>query len=257
MRLPCWTTAAGVPRVYDAAMLTWSIWLCWLVLAYLLGSVSFALILGRVNGINIRAHGSGNVGATNLGRALGKKWGLLCFFLDLAKGLVPVVGYRVTLGGLGGDVQGAIAMLYWLSIGVAAVVGHMFPVYLKFKGGKGVATSAGALLGFWPVLTVPVLASGVVWLVVTRATAYVGLASVVAAASLPVFAVVFGLVNGEAPGVIGVCGGAGALLALLVIIRHTSNLKRLMAGTEEKIGWAQGKKAKAAGRATGEAADNA
>lgn len=221
-------------------LLTWSIWL---VTAYLLGSVSFALLLGRVNGINIREHGSGNVGATNLGRALGKKWGIACFFLDLGKGLVPVVGYRVTLGLTGGQVEGALAMLYWLSIGVAAVVGHVFPVFLRFKGGKGVATSAGALLGFWPMLTVPTLAAGVVWYAVTRLTAYVGLASVAAAAVLPVLVVGFGLMMRDEPGVIAVTGGVSTLLALLVIARHRSNLKRLLAGTEDKAEWAKRKRA--------------
>ena len=162
-------------------MLTWVIFL---VSTYLLGSVSFALILGKLNGINIREHGSGNVGATNLGRALGKKWGLICFFLDMGKGLVPVLAYGLIAGLITAEGSiGAVEMLKWLAIGVAAVIGHVFPVFLKFKGGKGVATSAGALLGFWPVLTVPVLVAGVVWFVVTKATAYVGLASVIAAAS--------------------------------------------------------------------------
>ena len=219
------------------------IWVIWLLAAYFLGSVSFALILGKINGIDIREHGSGNVGATNLGRALGKKWGLICFFLDMGKGLLPVVGYRITLLTLDQPVEGSVDMLKWLAIGVAAVVGHVFPVFLKFKGGKGVATSAGALLGFWPLLTVPVLASGVVWYIVTKATAYVGLASVIAAASLPIFAVIFGIVTGEEPGVIGVVGGAGLLLALMVIIRHKSNIKRLLAGTEEKVDWAKRKRA--------------
>lgn len=216
-------------------------WIIWVIGGYLLGSVSFALILGRVNGINIREHGSGNVGATNLGRALGKKWGILCFFLDLGKGLVPVLGYGLWTGMLGGGGGNTVAMLRWVAVGVAAVVGHVFPVFLKFRGGKGVATSAGALLGFWPMLTVPVLASAVVWYFVTKATAYVGLASVVAAAVLPVFVVGFGLAMGDEPGVVAVCGGMSALLAALVIARHRSNIKRLRAGTEDKVDWAKRK----------------
>lgn len=214
-------------------------WLIWLIGAYLLGSVSFALLLGRLNGIDVRAHGSGNVGATNLGRAIGKKWGLICFFLDLGKGLVPVVGYRLTLLVMGAEPSGSVAMLQWLCVGVAAVLGHVFPVFLKFKGGKGVATSAGALLGFWPVLSVPTLAAGVVWFAVTKATAYVGLASVAAAAALPVFVVLFAWALGYGAGEIGVCGGVSVLLALLVIARHAGNIKRLRAGTEEKVDWAK------------------
>ena len=217
-------------------MLTWTLWM---ILAYLLGSISFALILGRLNGINIREHGSGNVGATNLGRALGKKWGIACFLLDLGKGLIPVVGYGLWIGAFADGGVNSEAMLRWLGVGGAAVVGHIFPVFLKFKGGKGVATSAGALLGFWPVLTVPVLASGVVWYAVTKLTAYVGLASVMAAATLPIFAVAYGLITNKNPGVIGVTGGASALLAALVIVRHKSNIKRLRAGTEGKVEWAR------------------
>lgn len=218
-------------------------WLLWLLGAYLLGSVSFALILGKLNGVDIRTLGSGNVGATNLGRALGKKWGITCFLLDLGKGLIPVVGYRLTL--LVNDIEpaGAEQMLQWLAVGVAAVIGHVFPVFLKFKGGKGVATSAGALLGFWPVLTVPALAAGLVWLAVTKLTAYVGLASVAAAASLPLFVVGFALATGYNADEIIVCGGVSTLLAGLVIVRHKSNLKRLREGTEEQVDWAKGSKA--------------
>lgn len=215
-------------------------WLIFLIAAYLLGSVSFALILGRLNGINIREHGSGNVGATNLGRALGKKWGIICFLLDLGKGLVPVLAYGFWAGLITAEDEiGAQAMLQWLAVGVAAVIGHVFPIFLKFKGGKGVATSAGALLGFWPVLSVPVLAAGVVWFVVTKATAYVGLASVVAAAALPFFVVGFAILLGYEPGEITVCGSVSTLLAAMVIIRHRTNIQRLRAGTEGKVDWAR------------------
>ncbi len=217
-------------------------WLLFLLGAYLLGSVSFALILGRLNGIDIREHGSGNVGATNLGRALGKKWGLICFFLDLGKGLVPVLAYGFTAGLITTeDAIGTVPMLQWLAVGVAAVIGHVLPVFLGFKGGKGVATSAGALLGFWPVLSVPVLAAGVVWFVVTKTTAYVGLASVIAAAVLPLFVLGFALAMGYEVGEIGVCGSVTALLAAVVILRHKSNLKRLREGTEDKADWAKPK----------------
>lgn len=215
-------------------------WLMFLLGAYLLGSVSFALIIGRLNGINLREHGSGNVGATNLGRALGKKWGLICFFLDLAKGLAPVLAYGLSSGLItGGHTLGTMPMLQWLAIGVAAVVGHVFPIFLQFKGGKGVATSAGALLGFWPVLSVPVLAAAVVWFVVTKATAYVGLASVIAAAVLPFFVVGFAILLGYDLGEIAVCTSVTALLAAMVIVRHRSNIANLRAGTETKVAWAQ------------------
>ena len=98
------------------------IWIAWLLGAYLLGAVSFALILGRLNGINIREHGSGNVGATNLGRALGKKWGIICFRLDLGKGLGPVLAYGFWSGliAAGEEPIGYVEMLKWLAVGVAA-----------------------------------------------------------------------------------------------------------------------------------------
>lgn len=223
---------------YHAAMM---IWLLWLGVAYLIGSVSFALILGRLNGINIREHGSGNVGATNLGRALGKKWGIICFFLDLGKGLAPVLAYGLWTEMIGSGGGNSEAMLRWLAIGVAAVLGHVFPVFLKFKGGKGMATSLGALLGFWPVLTVPALASFIVWAIVTKVTAYVGLASVVAAAAMPFMVIGFGILMGVDPGTITVCAVVSAMLAALVILRHRSNIKRLLNGTEEKVDWAKRK----------------
>lgn len=218
------------------------IWLSWLTGAYVLGSVSFALMLGKLNGINIREHGSGNVGATNVGRALGKKWGITCFFLDLSKGLIPVLGYWMTRMMVEAEPQGAAEMLKWLAIGVAAILGHVFPAFLKFKGGKGMATSLGALLGFWPILTVPALASFLVWAVVTKLTAYVGLGSVIAAAALPLFVVGFALATGYDTDEIAVCGSISAMLALLVIIRHKSNIKRLLDGTEDKVNWAKRKR---------------
>jgi len=218
-------------------MLTWSLFL---VGAYLLGSVSFALILGKLNGINIREHGSGNVGATNLGRALGKKWGLTCFFLDMGKGLIPMLAYGTWSGLISTETSiGAAPMLKWLAVGVAAIVGHIFPLLLKFKGGKGMATGMGALLGLWPVLTVPAFAAFLVWVGVTKATAYVGLGSVVAAGVLPVFVVGFALAMGYGSGEIAVCGGVTALLAAMVIFRHRTNIARLRAGTEGKVDWAQ------------------
>jgi glycerol-3-phosphate acyltransferase PlsY len=226
------------------------IWLIWLVGAYLLGSVSFALILGRLNGINIREHGSGNVGATNLGRALGKKWGLICFFLDMGKGLAPVLAYGFWAGLITAEeTLGTVEMLKWLAVGVAAVIGHVLPIFLKFKGGKGVATSAGALLGFWPVLSVPVLAATLVWFVVTKATAYVGLASVIAAAVLPLFVVGFALALNYDVGEIAVCGSVTALLAAMVIVRHRTNIQRLREGTEGKVDWARKNKSDKANEA--------
>ncbi|MEM1354715.1 MAG: glycerol-3-phosphate 1-O-acyltransferase PlsY [Planctomycetota bacterium] len=224
-------------------MLSMLIWSLWMVFAYLLGSVSFALMLGRIKGLDIRTFGSGNVGATNLGRALGGGWFIACTLLDMGKGLIPVVGYRVSLFAMGVPVDTSLDMLLWLAIGMTAVVGHVLPVFLKFKGGKGVATSAGALFGFWPVLTVPAVGAFVIWFIVTKATAYIGLASVAAAAALPIFTLIFGLSMGYAPGIVGVTSGVSTLLALMVIVRHRSNITRLRAGTEAKVQWGEAKHA--------------
>ena len=217
-------------------------WLLWLVGAYLLGAVPFGLLIGRLRGVDIRAQGSGNLGATNVGRVLGKPWGIACFVLDLGKGLAPVVCYRM-LAGTPGLAAGRpwLAALLWLAVGVAAVLGHVFPIWLKFKGGKGVATSLGALLGFYPVLTLPALLSAVIWFVVTKATAYVGLASVVAAIAMPIMAVGFGLAMRRDPGEVAVYGAVTLALALLVILRHRGNIARLRAGTEAKVAWAEKK----------------
>jgi glycerol-3-phosphate acyltransferase PlsY len=218
-------------------MMTSGVWLSWLVGAYLAGSVPFGLLLGRLKGVDIRQYGSGNVGATNAGRVLGRPWGIACFLLDVGKGLAPVLGYGLATGPT--EQGGAMGALGWLAIGAAAVVGHVFPVWLKFRGGKGVATALGVLLGYWPVLTVPGLVAGLIWVAVVKATGYVSLASMVAAATLPVLAVASGLVLGLTAGEIAVFVGLTALLAGLVIVRHRGNIARLRAGTEGKAAWAR------------------
>lgn len=218
-------------------------WLGWLIGAYLLGSVPFGLLIGLARGVDIRDEGSGNVGATNAGRVLGKGWGLLCFALDVFKGLGPTLGYGLWAGLAGTQTTEATghasAALGWMLIGAAAVFGHVFPIWLKFKGGKGVATGLGVLLGFWPVLTLPGIAAGLLWVVITKATGYVSLASVVASGVLPVLAVISGVCWKREPGEIAVYAGICAVLAILIALRHRGNLSRLRAGTEPKAGWAQ------------------
>ncbi|MEM6550512.1 MAG: glycerol-3-phosphate 1-O-acyltransferase PlsY [Planctomycetota bacterium] len=207
----------------------------WLGLAYLAGSIPFALLLGFTRGVDIRKEGSGNVGATNLGRACGKTLGLTCFALDVLKGLAPVLAF----GLLANPGNSATAAALWMALGAAAVLGHVFPVWLKFKGGKGVATSLGVMLGFWPVLTGPAVAALLIWFVVTKTTGYVGLASVVAAAALPPLAVISGLLLNLTPAALAIYAGVCVALALLVIIRHRSNLARIRQGTEDKAQWAK------------------
>jgi glycerol-3-phosphate acyltransferase PlsY len=238
-------------------------WLIWLAVAFLSGSIPFAVLLGRINGVDIRKIGSGNPGATNLGRAIGKKWGLICFFLDVGKGLVPTLAFGIALGRIitavvaqqvetvtslidngestmpstGDGIYSARWVLQWVSVGIAAVLGHVFSPWLKFRGGKGVATGLGATLGLMPVVTVPGLIAFAMWYLTAKLSGYVGLASVVAAASLPILTVFSGFIFGFALLQVGVFAGLTGLLALLVIVRHMGNLKRIAAGSEPKAAW--------------------
>ena len=223
------------------------IWSLWVAGAYAVGSIPFGLLLGLARGVDIRTRGSGNVGATNAGRVLGRTWGILCFVLDVGKGLAPVLAFGLIFyaqveaalrGALGDDGGGpALAALAWLAVGAAAVAGHVFPVYLRFKGGKGVATGLGVVLGLWPVVTVPGLIAGVLWLGAVALTRYVSVGSIMAAVSLPVATVISALVLGLSAGEVAVYGGVTALLAALVVLRHRSNLAKLRAGTEPKVSW--------------------
>lgn len=217
-------------------------WAIWLAGAYLLGSIPFGLLIGLARGVDIRESGSGNVGATNAGRVLGKGWGLLCFLLDVLKGLVPTLGYGLWAGLAGITTEPGesrtLEALAWMAVAAAAVFGHVFPIWLKFKGGKGVATGLGVLLGFWPVLTLPGVAAGLLWVALVKLNGYVSLASVAASAALPVLAIISGLCWQRDSGEIAVYAGVCAVLAVLIAVRHRGNLRRLREGTEPKAGWA-------------------
>ncbi|MEM9789130.1 MAG: glycerol-3-phosphate 1-O-acyltransferase PlsY [Planctomycetota bacterium] len=210
-------------------------WWLWLLAAYLCGSIPFGLLIGLSLGIDIRTRGSGNIGATNLGRVAGRQWGVLCFLLDLAKGLGPVLA-----SGLIAEPR-AIgswpALLTWRGVGMAAVLGHVWPVWLKFKGGKGVATGLGVVLGMWPWLTLAGVVGGLLWLVLTYRTGYVSVGSVAAAVSLPVTVAIGVAWGGEPAAVATVYLAVSVVLAGLVVVRHRDNLKRLRAGTEGRVGW--------------------
>ncbi len=191
--------------------------------AYLLGSIPFGYIAARLAGVDIRREGSGNIGATNVLRVLGRKHGYAVFTADTLKGLMAV---RLALWvGKGTDIRwelGAIA-------GACAVIGHAFPVWLRFRGGKGVATSVGACFGLLPLETLLVLA---VWLIVFALFRFVSLASIAAAAALPV-SVWLILPRDHAGRGLLVAFAMG--LALLIIVRHRSNIRRLLRGTEPKF----------------------
>lgn len=188
--------------------------------AYLLGSIPFGFLAGRLRGVDIRREGSGNIGATNALRVLGKSTGYAVFVLDFLKGLVGVGACAWIAGGMEPAMVAA-------AIGV--ILGHNFPVWLSFKGGKGIATSAGVIIALFPPLAF--LLALVMWVVLFFTTRYVSLASMAAAATLP--AVVFVLaVLGRASWLLAVVAGA---MALLAILRHRGNIQRLLDGTEPRF----------------------
>ena len=198
-----------------------------IMVGYAVGSLSFAWLIGRSQGIDIRKHGSGNVGATNVQRVLGKSLGRLCFVLDFAKGSVPVL--------IAQAVTGADSAWIPVVVGAAAVAGHVWPFTLRFRGGKGFATSLGVVAALAPLCFVAAI---VVWLGVFFSSRYVSLASIAAAAALPLTALLLGWFSS-----FRVADSVHALLwalAVLVAIRHKSNIQRLIRGEEPQFN--QGKK---------------
>ena len=193
------------------------------VAGYLLGSIPFGYLIVRVaGGGDVRAAGSGNIGATNVNRVAGKGAGLATLLLDVAKGYLAVwLAARVS----GGDVG-------WMAVsGMAAVIGHLFPVWLGFRGGKGVATAVGV---FVPLCWMAVGAAALVWLVVVSISRYVSLASVVAAALLPL-CMYFLYVPGTSHAPPVSVSVSTALVAILIIVKHRANMQRLIAGTESRL----------------------
>jgi glycerol-3-phosphate acyltransferase PlsY len=186
--------------------------------------------------VDLRAVGSGNVGATNVGRALGAKWGYLCFFLDVAKGLAPVLAAGAILR-TSADFPTLLHQASWLAVGFGTIAGHVFSFYLRFRGGKGVATALGVVLGIFPYFTYAGLAAFAVWVAVTWISRYVSLGSVVAAAAfLPLFLIINSLVLSESLDKLWPLGVFAAAMGALIIVRHRANIRRLLAGTESKIG---------------------
>lgn len=204
--------------------------------AYLIGGIPFGYLIARSRGVNILKEGSGNIGATNVKRVVGRGPGNLCFALDVAKGLAPTLAAGLILGTLGNLDAPPSSIWVWLLTPVAAVVGHMFSPWLGFKGGKGVATGLGALLGVFWVLTLAVVGGLLVWLAVLKLSRYVGLASVCAAISVPIWAALLPIIfEGYLSASVLPMLAMSGLLAVLVVARHRGNLRRILAGTEPKI----------------------
>jgi len=214
------------------------------VLGYLCGAIPFGLLVGRLKGVDVRTRGSCNIGATNVGRVLGRPYGFLVFFLDGLKGFLPVTLARfVLLGGESGGADGCLPYLLWVLVAVACVLGHMFPVYLKFKGGKGVATSLGVGLGIYPYYTLAGLLAFALWGIVLAASRYVSVSSIVAVTAFPVLFAVLASWKRDQWGRFADLWPLhlfGVVIAVLVVYRHRANIGRLLAGTENKIGGSSG-----------------
>jgi glycerol-3-phosphate acyltransferase PlsY len=190
----------------------------WFVASYLLGSLPTSWIVVKlVKGQDLRKLGSGNLGATNLYRQLGWRWAVPAALIDVGKGVVPVLLFGPRAGG--GDIMA-------LLLGITAVLGHVFSVFVNFKGGKGVATGAGVLIGLAPWAA---LVAVVIWGVLVKVTGYVSLGSVVASAAL---VPALWLLYPDRRGLVW----PFALLALMIIVLHRANIQRLLKGTEHRFG---------------------
>ena len=195
------------------------------LVSYLIGSVPSGFLIGKLAGIDIRQHGSGNIGATNVTRVLGKRFGYPVFLADFFKGLsaiilAPIIGRAFA--------SSHSAELLQVLAGACAVLGNAFPVWLRFRGGKGVATSAGIFFGLTPAAAIVAI---VVWVAIFYATRYVSVASLTAAVSLPLAIFGIGRITGT-PRSLVLYVSIG--LAIMVFLRHRSNLSRLMRGTEQR-----------------------
>jgi glycerol-3-phosphate acyltransferase PlsY len=201
--------------------------------AYLVGSLSFAVIISRLMGLNDpRTYGSGNPGATNVLRSGNKLAAILTLVFDALKGYVPVLLVAV-YGSAYGLGEGTAAL-----VGLAAFLGHLWPVFFRFQGGKGVATAAGVLLGLNPWLG---LATLLTWVIIAAFFRYSSLAAIVSAAFAPFYQL---LIWGGGP-----IAGAVAVMGLLLIWRHSANIRKLLKGTESKLGQKAGPAAAAAATA--------
>ena len=183
--------------------------------AYLLGSVPTGFILGSLAGVDVRKAGSGNVGATNVARVVGKRHGILTLVADIAKGVIPIaVAFSLGL------TPTATAL-----VGIAAFLGHLYPVFLRFQGGKGVATALGVFLGLAPWATLVLVA---IFVLVLLATRVVSLSSMLAAAFAPIVFWFFF----HSP----ILTGTSLFIAVMIILRHRGNIQRLLLGTEPRLG---------------------
>jgi len=202
------------------------IWLLIFSLSYLIGSIPSGYLVARSKGIDISKHGSSNIGAANVARVMGKNWGYLVGLCDFLKGfLATKLGFLIASHFLLSSVLGGV-------IGaIASIVGHNYPVWLGFRGGKGIATSGGAVLALLPPLVF--VSAGVVWIVVFFISRFTSLASLSAALTLPIAVLLIGAKTGFD---FWLLIGSSVLMTALAIWRHRANIVRLLHGTENRFG---------------------
>jgi len=226
------------------------LWLCPLI-AFVAGSIPFGLLIARAKGVDIRAHGSGNIGATNVLRTIGKPFGIACLILDLLKGLLPTLLAISLVRFAGSHSPMAIPALakfgvelpadrQWLAqtihvlTGVAAILGHNYSPFARFRGGKGIATSAGVLVALMPAGAVLIL---LVWIILVVTTRYVSVASIGAAVSLPLLTLFGSWYHGKLAA--GTWNRPLLLFAIfaaaMAVWRHRSNIRNLRDGTEHRF----------------------
>ena len=199
-------------------------YLGWTLASYLIGTISWSYLLVRsMKGIDLRSLGSGNLGATNAGRVLGKKWAIIIYFLDLAKGLGAVIPARMMAGSE--EIMAGFPLA--LSAGLAVIAGHIFPFWLGFRGGKGVATGSGVVFALAPWTG---CAAMVTWAILLLISRMVSLSSILAALALPAVHHLF------EPGAEVAVTWFLVGVAILVVVTHRSNIARILAGTEHKTG---------------------
>lgn len=187
-----------------------------LAISYLIGAIPFGLLMGKIAGVDVRKHGSKNIGATNVNRLLGKKLGIITLLLDVAKGFLPITLATMILG------DSPQAVIYSCGCGILAVVGHMFPVYLGFKGGKGVATGLGVFLYLSPLA---IVISLLIFIGVVALSGFVSAGSLAAAGLFPLWLYLMGA---SGPLII-----TALIIAILIWIKHHENIGRLLRGEEK------------------------
>lgn len=189
--------------------------------SYLIGSIPFGVIISRAKGIDIRSTGSGNIGATNVLRGVGKSAALLTLVCDILKGAAPLFLLYLILG----ERDSSSFVLWGGMAGLAVVLGHLFPAFFSFKGGKGVATGLGVMLFYSPATLVAMI---IIWLMTAAFSRYSSLSAITAYTAMPIILALSG-----AP---YIKVFFGLLLAVLIVLKHASNIQRLLNGTETKIG---------------------